>query len=224
MKTMRPVINRIRLALVSSVVAAAFLCASAQAQTVPSGQRAEGQYEVEPAFNYSTGNTVYLLTPLKAPFPSHANPQATAPFFQVIYPVSSTIPASELNCQPTNCDHTNVLPFADSDYGALLGSDQPCEAFNGGAPCSPVKGHDHLIGAAPSGGDFDVAWHIWFVIFTQAGFMDGAINTRVTTLSQIKELVSNGDAYYFDTGIAFNCSLTSKGTYDIGTPVAITYP
>lgn len=221
---MKTVISRIGLAVASSVVAAAFLCASAQAQTVPSGQRANGQYEVEPAINYSTGNGVYLLTPLKAPFPSHASPQATAPFFQVMYPTNSTIPASELNCQPTNCDHANVLPFSDSDYGTLTGSDQACTDFNGGAPCSPVKGHDHLIGDASTGGDFNVAWHVWLVIFTSKAFDDMSIDTRVTTLNQLKKLVANGDAYYIDTGIAFNCSLTSKQTYNDGTPVSITYP
>lgn len=221
---MKSVITRIVLAVASSVMAAAFLCAPSNAQVLPSGQRANGQYEVEPAFNYSTGNGVYLLTPLKVPLPSHANPRATAPFYEILYPQSSAIPGSELNCQPTNCDHGNVLPFPDSDYGALLGSDQACTDFNGGAPCSALKGHDHLVGIASSGADFNVAWHVWLVVFTHAAFVDGAINTRVITLNQLKALVANGDAYYVDTGFAFNCSVTSERTYEIGTPVAIQYP
>lgn len=221
---MKNVITWMGLATASLLVAAVFLCASSKAQALQSGQRANGQYEVEPAFNYSNGNGVYLLTPLKVPLPSHANPRATAPFYEVLYPQSSAIPARELNCQPTNCDHGNVLPFPDSDYGALLGSDQACADFNGGAPCSPVKGHDHLVGVSSSGGDFNVAWHVWLVIFTHSAFEDGSINTRVTTLSQLKALVANGDAYYLDTGFAFNCSVTSERTYDIGTPVVIQYP
>ncbi len=210
--------------LAVAALAAASLCPSSQAQTVPSGQRANGQYEVEPAFNDSTGNAIYLLSPLKNPTPSRANPTATAPFFEVLYPLSSTIPASDLNCQPTNCDHGNVLPFPDTDYGALLGTDQVCTDFNGSAPCSPVKGHDHLVGVASSRGDFNVAWHVWLVIFTHSAFVDGVINTRVTTLSQLQALVANGDAFYIDTGFVFNCSVTSKRTYEIGTPVAIQYP
>src|SRR5215468_4978809 len=136
------------------VVAAACPYLSTKAGTVDSGQRAFGQFEVEPAFDDSEGGLIYLLTPLKNPFPSKANPRATAPMYIPLYPLSSTVPASDLNCQPTNCDHLNVLPFPEPDYGALLGSDQACLDFNGGDPCSPVKGHDHLVGVASTGGDF----------------------------------------------------------------------
>src|SRR5450759_1295337 len=185
-------------------VGAACLCVSSKADVVDSGQRTFGQFSVEPAVDDSNG--IYLLTPLKNPAPSNANPRATAPLYLLLYPLSSTVPAYELNCQPTNCDHANVLPFADVDYGLLPGSDKACVDFNGGSPCSPVKGHDHLVGVASTGGDFNQAWHVELVIFTHAAFVDGKINTRITTLSQIQALVKSGDAVIIDAQFTFNCS------------------
>jgi hypothetical protein len=118
----------------------------------------------------------------------------------------------------------NVLPFPDSDYGALSGSDQACTDFNGGSPCSPVKGHDHLVGVASTGGNFNQAWHVELVIFSPAAFVDGSINTRITTLSQLQALEQSGDVFIVDTPITFSCSVTSKETYERGTPVVIPYP
>ncbi len=204
-------------------LAASFRIVS-KAYTVDSGQRNFAQVSVEPAVDYSDGSTVYLLTPFKAPFPSKANPVATAPLYLPLYPVNSKVPAFELNCQPTNCDHVNVLPFPSVDYGALPGTDKRCQDFNGGNPCSPVEGHDHLVGVAKSGGDFNVAWHVELLVFTHAAFVDGKINTRVTTDSQIDALVASKDAIIIDTPITFNCSITSERTYELGTPVVIPFP
>jgi hypothetical protein len=204
--------------------AVACLCVVSTATTFDSGQRTFGQVSVEPAIDSANGNPVYLLTPIKAPFPSKANPVATAPLYLPLYPMSSSVPAFELNCQPTNCDHANVLPFPSVDYGALPGTDKLCTDFNGGNPCSPVEGHDHLVGIASTHGDFNVAWHVELVIFTHAAFLDGKINTRITTLSQINALVKSGDAFIADTPITFNCSSTSERTYDLGTPVVIPFP
>src|SRR2546426_5229918 len=81
-----------------------------------SGQRAFGQSTVEPAINDADGSTVFLLTPDKVPFPSQSNPRAAAPMYIPMYPVGSTIHPTALNCQPNNCDHLNVLPFAAPGY------------------------------------------------------------------------------------------------------------
>lgn len=212
------------IAIVALGVASAGLGLPAKASGSNSGQRKNGRYEVEPAINDANGSGIYLLSPLKNPFPAKANPKATAPLYLVVYPIGSTVPAEDLNCQPTNCDHANVLPFPDSDYGALPGTAQACVDFNGGNPCSPVLGHDHLVGIASTGGDFNQAWHVELVVFTGAAFADGKINTRVTTLSQLQALVASGDAFIADTPITFNCSLTPERTYDLGTPVVIPYP
>jgi len=90
--------------------------------------------------------------------------------------------------------------------------------------CSAVKGHEHLVGIASTGGDFNVAWHVWLVVFPHSPSQDTAINTRVTTLSQLKALVASGDARFIDTGFTFHCSVTSEQTYQIGTPLVIQYP
>ena len=195
-----------------------------QANSQQTGQRFYGQVTVEPAVNDSDGSVVYLLTPNDAPFPSNADAAATAPLYLVVYPLSSTIPADQLNCQPTNCDHANVLPFPNSDYGALTGKDKACTDFNGGNACSSVKGHDHLVGIAPTQGDFNVAWSVKLVFFTPAGFSSGKINERVTTLEQLTALWKAGDVMVAPTPILFNCSSTSERTYEIGTEKVIAYP
>ena len=205
------------------VVLVTCLCMTSKAFISDSGQRTFGQASVEPAVDSSNGDAIYLLTPDKAPFPSKANPVATAPLYLPLYPVGSAVPAVDLNCQPTNCDHANVLPFPSVDYGALAGTDKRCMDFNGGNPCSPVEGHDHMVGVAPTG-DFNVAWHVKLVVFTHAAFLDGKINTRIRTLSQINTLYASGDVIILDTPITFNCSITSERTYERGTPLVIPFP
>lgn len=200
----------------------AFASATINAHGQESGQRVFGNASVEPAIDSSTGNKVYLLTPIHAPFPSKANPVATAPLYLPLYPMSSTIPADDLNCQPTNCDHANVLPFPSPDYGAA--SAQACADFNGGQPCSWVKGHDHLVGIAKTQGDFNVAWTVKPVIFTHQAFVDGKINERILTVNQLMALVASGDVVIAPDLVTFNCSSTSERTYELGTPTVIPFP
>lgn len=194
------------------------------AQTVNSGQHLLGHTAVEPAVDDANGGVIYLLTPDGAPFPSLANSVATAPLYLVVYPLNSSIDASTLNCQPTNCDHANVLPFPDQDYGNLPGNSTACTDFNGGKPCSLVKGHDHLVGIASTGGDFNVAWAVKLVFFTHQAFTDGTINTHITTAAQIWQLQQAGEVVVGDTPILFNCSKTSVATYNRGVPKVINFP
>jgi hypothetical protein len=202
----------------------AMLCTTTNVVAQESGQRNFAQVSVEPAIDYANGSTIYLLTPIKAPFPSKANPVATAPLYLPLYPLSSTVSVDDLNCQPSNCDHVNVLPFPSADYGALAGTDQRCVDFNGGGACSAVKGHDHLVGVAKTHGDFNVAWAVKLVVFTHAAFVDGKINERILTLNQLNGLITSGDAVVLDTPVTFNCSVTSERTYELGTPVVIPFP
>ena len=68
------------LALAVAALPAAFFCVSSQAQVVQSGQRVHGQNEIEPGFDDSTGNVIYLKTPLNTPIPTHTNhPSARNP-------------------------------------------------------------------------------------------------------------------------------------------------
>jgi len=189
-----------------------------------SGQRNFANVSVEPAVDIANGNIIYLLTPIKAPFPSKANPVATAPLYLPLYPLSSSVPASGLNCQPNNCDHVNVLPFASPDYGILSGSDQRCVDFNSSMPCSPVKGHDHLVGVASTKGDFNVAWHVKLVAFKAKAFATGKIHDRIKTLDQLNQLIAGDYVMVIDTPVTFNCSETSERTYELGTPVVIPFP
>jgi hypothetical protein len=208
---------------IAFVLSFAFACTTTNAIGQESGQRTFGQASVEPAIDYSNGSTIYLLTPSKAPFPSKANPVATAPLYLPLYPLTSTVATENLNCQPNNCDHVNVLPFPSPVYGALPGTDQRCVDFNGGQACSAVKGHDHLVGAANTHGDFNVAWAVKLVVFTPAA-TTSEINTRITTLNQLNALWATGHVAVLDTPVTFNCSITSEQTYELGTPVVIPFP
>ena len=181
-----------------------------------SGQRAFGQSTVEPAINYADGSTVYLLTPDKAPFPAKANAAAVAPLYLPAYPSTSTIDPSILNCQPNNCDHVNVLPFAAPGYP---NGGNTCLTF--GLPagqCSLLIGHDHLVGIPPTG-DYNVAWAVVLVVFTPQAFQDGAINNRILTLQQIEDAIAAGDAFTVETPIVFNCQMVSPTVYSKATPL-----
>jgi hypothetical protein len=180
-----------------------------------SGQTAFGQASVEPAVDYASGNTIFLLTPVKVQIPSKANPRATAPLYLVAYPAGSTVNPSVLNCQPHNCDHVNVLPFPAPGYP---NGGSECVAW--GLPaggCSLLIGHDHLVGV-PHTGDFNVAWSVVLVVFTQAGIDAGMANNRVLTLVDMAHLIARGYAFEAATPIVFNCSVVSPTVYYRGTP------
>jgi len=175
------------------------LAGSTQAQiTWYSGQRAFGQATIEPAVDSATGNEIFLLTPDKAPLPSKAAPRAVAPMYLVLYPEASAIDANTLNCQPDNCDHVQTFAY-------------------------PLKGHDHLVGV-PHTGDFNVAWAVVLIAFTEQGFADGAINNRILTLDQLNKALGAGDVVPIGPVTTFNCSITSAATYLMGTALTFTVP
>ncbi|HEY2468836.1 MAG TPA: hypothetical protein VGI45_13485 [Terracidiphilus sp.] len=206
----------------AALLLAATAILGVSAALAQSGGVTLGNSIIEPAFDDMTGTPVFIHETQKSPFPVKSNPRAAAPIYAVEYPVQSSIPAAEMDCQPTNCDHDNVIPFPDMNYG--LASDDACRVFNGGNPCSQLKGVEILLGLAPTGGDFNVAWHAELVFFTAQGFRDGAIDTKITTLSQLNSALTKGDAYLLDTPITFECSPAPKQTYDRGVPEVIPYP
>lgn len=187
------------LARAATLVAAAALvlgaAVPASATAWYSGQRNFAGVSVEPAVDMGTGNQIFLLTPFGAK--TNANARAHAPLYLVFYPGTSTVPASSLSCTPTNCDHANSFP----PYGE-----------------AGLKGHDHLVGVPPTG-DWNVAWDVYPVFFTQKGFTDGAINTRILTEVQLDAAVAAGDLFESPVSVfSFNCSRTSIATYLHGTP------
>jgi hypothetical protein len=173
---------------------------------LPTGERHFGQVTIEPAYNDVTGSIVYLLTPDKAPLPSHANARATAPLYLVEYPPGSTV--GTLNCMgvPGNCpDHDfNVAAAATTIMPSVYGTDP-----------TALPGHDHLVATPGSGGDFNVAWEVIEVLFTSTA----AANTHITTEAELDAAVARGDAIEVDLGFAFNCSVVPARVYFKGTPV-----
>lgn len=206
---------RVRRVLLTGAVALLALLAFAATAGAYSGQVAFGQTTIEPAVNMADGSTIYLLTPNGAPFPSKANAaHAVAPLYLPMYPLSSTIAAGDLNCQPTNCDHANVVPpplVAALGVSALypIGvQNTPFGSFTGGL----YKGHDHLVGVAPTG-DFNIAWHVVLLVFTPKAIVDQSYNTRLGTEAQVDAAILNGDVAPIDTPITFNCSVVNEKVY-----------
>lgn len=78
-----------------------------------------------------------------------------------------------------------------------------------------VPGHDHIVDP-PGGEDWNVAWQVIEVLFTNAQ----AANSHLTTEAQIEQAVANGDAIEIDPGFAFNCSAVPAAVYWRGTPVS----
>lgn len=206
--------------LAQALVAGSLVCLfplSALASSLPSGERTLGQVSIEPAYDDSTGNLVYLATPNRlAPLGSNnpingVDPHAAAPLYIVVYP-----PGTEgtFNCMgvPGNCpDHNGVIA------GVATG----VEPNVYGTDPSTVPGHDHLVGVAPTGGDFNVPWHVYVELFTP-----GATVTHITTLAQLQAAWASGailqtaSGQGIDTGITFACSVVSQGAYQAGTPAS----
>jgi hypothetical protein len=196
-------------AMVTALVVAA---GPAQATGLPTGERFLGNASqgrgavIEPAYDLNTGALTYILTPTGAPFPSAANEHAVAPLYIVVYP--STYPGWTLSCMgvPGNCpDHD----------GLIAGAATAVEPGVYGTDPGAVPGHDHLIGLAKSGGDWNVAWHVWVILFTNSL----AADTHITTRSQLQAALDSGDAISVDSGIVFNCSAVSAAAYWHGAPV-----
>lgn len=179
---------------------------SVASSALPSGERHFGQVTIEPAYDDVTGSIIYLLTPDKAPFPSKANQHAIAPLYLVEYPPGSTV--GTMNCMgvPGNCpDHAGEVATAATQIKPSVYGTDP----------TAVPGHDHLVAPPAGGGDFNVAWEVVEVLFTNKA----AGNTRLTTEAAIDAAVARGDAIEVDLGFAFHCSVVPATVYQRGTPV-----
>lgn len=198
--------------LVGAAVGALLLAAvPVSATTAPSGERMIGDVSeghgaaIEPAYDYNTGERAYFLTPTGAFF-SKANGHAVAPLYIVVYP--SSYPGWTLDCMgvPGNCpDHD----------GLIAGAATALEPGVYGTNPAAVPGHDHLLGLANTGGDWNVAWHVYVILFTNSA----AANSHITTLTQLDDALGGGDAISVDSGIIFNCSVVPASLYWSGTPI-----
>jgi hypothetical protein len=153
---------------------------------------------IMPAWDDVTGNLIYLKSPTNPVlFPSHVNAHALAPLYAVVYPLGSTV---ETQCPGATCGGLGTLP------PSLVFSPA---VYPGGA----LRGHDRLVAPHGSGGDFNVAWEVFVVVFTPQAAADGATNVTITTLAQLNAAIAAGDATApQDLGFQFHCSIAPNAT------------
>jgi hypothetical protein len=182
---------------------------NALADTLPSGERSHGNVTIEPAYNDADGSIIYLQTPNHhAPLgptntTQQVNGHAVAPLYLIVYPAGT---AGTLNCMgdPGNCpDHGGVI-------AGLASSVMPSVYPDANA----VPGHDHLVGVAKTGGDFNVAWHVYVELFTS----QAAVH-HITLVSDLNSTKASGGLKEVDTGIVFLCAIVSESSYLAGSPV-----
>lgn len=182
----------------------------------PSGERLHGRVSIEPAYDDSTGNPVFLATPARLAPLSPSNPintinsHAVAPLYIVVYP-PGTLGTFDCMGVPGNCpDHD----------GAIAGVATATEPTVYGTDPARVPGHDHLVGIESTGGDFHVARRVYVELFTS-----NAAVTHITTLSELQTAWASGTIFAgsgqgIDTGITFVGAVVSQAAYDAGTPVS----
>jgi hypothetical protein len=204
------------------------------AGNAPSGQRMYGNASfdstagvftggggtIEPAYDDSTGTLVYLQTPngphvhlVNKIDPDTGMPVNVAPIYLPMYPAGSGIDPASLNCAHVPAD--NCPDHGPLVAGAAMGIDPV--VYGAG-----VLGHDHLIGIASTGGDFNVLWEPVLVLFTAKGCAAGHPTcnvTHITTLDQIQKAEKAGQAFEVPLPQAtFHCSSVSAAAYERATP------
>jgi hypothetical protein len=115
---------------------------------------------------------------------------------------------------PGNCpDHDGAVAGA----AVSIASQVPIPGMAALYGSDPTKlpGHDHLVGVASTHGDFNVAWEVIEVLFTNAA----AANNELTTLKAVNDAIGSGNAIAVDLGFAFHCSIVSVAAYNAGTPI-----
>ena len=208
-----------------------------------SGHFTGGGATIEPAFDSSTGGYVYLRTPNNAqsaknlpkkmvPFGDlgFSLPVNVAPIFLPVYAAGSgsNIVAANLNCAHLPAD--NCIDHGPAVANAVVCID-PAVYAQGGVPdpnCAPgstsppntsnVLGHDHLVGVAQTGGDFNVLWEPVLVLFTSID----PHQQRILNLDQIETAVHSGAAFLVPLPpLTFPCSVEGSAAYDKATPAPL---
>jgi len=196
-----------RLAVVSAVmVLSVALAPRAYAQGTPSGEVQLGRSYIEPAYDDMTGDMIFLLTPLGAPFPSKANQHAISPLYLIVYPTSAGGFVGTMNCQHLGGDN---CPDHGPEIAGAAATIMP-SVYGAG-----VWGHDHLVDA-PGGSEFNVAWQVHLMLFTNSA----AANNHITTEEEMDDAIKNGDLVDAVPDVTvFNCSVVSARTFNRGTPL-----
>lgn len=178
---------------------------------------------IEPAYNDANGSLLYLLTPTKSnvqlsnkivqdptdvAFP-FSHPVNVAPIFLPVYPTSSGIDPATLNCAHVPADNC-------PDHGPAIADAVQSDPIYGAG----VIGHDHLIGVAATGGDFNIVWEPVLVLFmpTEAGAA-AAASQHITTLKQLTDDLNAGLVFEVPIpALDFRCAIVSASLYAHGTP------
>ncbi len=182
----------------------------ASAASLPSGEVSIGNWPtggsvLEPAYNDADGSLIYLSTPANAAV--HPNSHNTAPIYLPMYPTSAASSIGTVNCQHQPMDNC-------PDHGPLLAglAESAVPSVYGGG----VWGHDHILAAPGSGGDFNILWLPIVVLFTNPA----AANTHITTLAQLRAAEQAGNAFEIALPPAiFHCSVVPAAPYNNGTPL-----
>jgi hypothetical protein len=170
---------------------------------------------IEPAYDDTTGSLLFIQTPNGPPVhpamhidPATGSPKNVAPIYLPMYPVGSGIDPSSLNCAHMPADNC-------PDHGPeVAGAAMSIEPTVYGAG---VVGHDHLLGVANTGGDFNVLWEPVLVLFTSVA----ASMTHITTLAQIQKAEAANPPQVMlvpDPPATFHCSIVSAAAYNHATP------
>jgi hypothetical protein len=175
-----------------------------------------------------TGSLTYIQTPNGATV-HYLTQKPVAPLYLVVYPKGFvTAPGSPLNCvhlPMDNCpDHGNAVAAGAEAFAASPAVKSSVYTDAGG-----VAGHDHLIGVASTGGDFNVIWEPVIVVFKTAAAVH-----RITTLSDLNSLLNHVDpatnlpdplvSELPLPSLEFHCSVVSAAAYNRGTPAPSVAP
>jgi hypothetical protein len=213
--------------------------------TAPSGQRTiggatlvmtangpaftGGGASIEPAYDDSTGTLVYLSTPTNGQVNLRAAAKNVAPIYLPIYPSDDPgIDPTTLNCQHVDLGGNvsdNCPDHGPAVAGAVVGlchTPQLIQLLNCASTYTDpnkILGHDHLVGIASTGGDFNILWVPTLVLFTSADA--AAAVGHITTLSQIRAAEAAGQATEFALPpLTFHCGSVSAAVYNAAAPVA----
>ncbi|HKK27502.1 MAG TPA: hypothetical protein VKB18_05440 [Gemmatimonadota bacterium] len=184
---------------------------SPAAGALPSGERRHGQLVSEPAYDFLTGDLIFMQAKGGVQ-PAHADARTVGVLYIVEYPTGASVPT--LNCVgvPGNCpDHDPLFAqVAQQTMPGVYGT------FDAEHPDVGILGHDHLVSGHDGHGSYDVAREVHEVLFTSA---EAAANSHLTTQSAIEAAVEAGDAVDLDLGLAIHLVVVSQSAYETGAPV-----
>ena len=194
-------------------LSASFGIASVSAAPMPSGEVTFGQTVVEPAYDAATGALVYLSTPMHAAVhPVFA--KNVAPIYLPVYPVGLDV--GILNCQDTTATTVENCPDHGPGVAAAAMGISAAGGF-GSVYANGVQGHDHLVGIASTGGDFNVLWEPVLILFTNTQ----AASAHPLTLDEINADLAGTHPNAIPVplpSLTFHCSVVSASAYAHGVP------